>query len=209
MLKHSDVWTAIDALARKKGLSASGLAKKAGLDATTFNRSKRTTRDGKLRWPSTESIAKILDATDTTVGEFLSEIIRTEGSIGRAIPIIGYAQAGQEGFFDDAGYPVGAGWDEVPFPDIGDPNAYALEISGDSMLPFYRPGDIVVVSPNASVRRGDRVVAKTRDGEVMVKQLVRRTSKRVELESFNPAFPLRTLEPRELAWLSRIVWASQ
>ncbi len=209
MLKHSDVWNAIDALARRNGLSPSGLAKRAGLDATTFNKSKRVTRDGKLRWPSTESISKVLDATGSTVADFLNDIIQAEGGGVRRIPIIGYAQAGQQGFFDDAGYPVGSGWDEVPFPDVGDPNAYALEISGDSMEPFYRAGDIVIVSPNASVRRGDRVVVKTRTGEVMAKQLVRRTARKVELESFNPAYPPVTLEPREIVWTSRIMWASQ
>ena len=68
-----------------------------------------------------------------------------------------YAQAGRDGFFDDAGYPTGTGWDAIDFPNVGDPNAYALEISGDSMEPVYRDGDIIIVSPAANVRRGDRV----------------------------------------------------
>ena len=48
MLKHTDIWRAIDRLAAQHGLSASGLARRAGLDPTTFNKSKRTTNDGKL-----------------------------------------------------------------------------------------------------------------------------------------------------------------
>ena len=62
-MKHEDVWRAIDTLAAEHGLSASGLAKRSGLDATTFNPSKRTMPDGRARWPSTESVAKVLDAT--------------------------------------------------------------------------------------------------------------------------------------------------
>ena len=64
MLSHSAIWDAIDALARRHGLTTSGLAKIAGLDPTAFNPSKRVSKDGRGRWPSTESIAKILEATN-------------------------------------------------------------------------------------------------------------------------------------------------
>ena len=69
-LTHDWIWQAIDALASRKDLSASALAKLAGLDATAFNRSKRFTPEGRPRWPSTESIAKILEVTGTTLDEF-------------------------------------------------------------------------------------------------------------------------------------------
>ena len=72
MLTHKAIWRGIDLLAAKNRLSASGLAKRAGLDPTTFNKSKRTTKQGKPRWPSTESLSKILDATRTTMGEFVA-----------------------------------------------------------------------------------------------------------------------------------------
>ena len=210
MLKHADIWQAIDRLAAQNGLSASGLARRAGLDPTTFNKSKRTTTEGKLRWPSTESISKVLEATASSFSDFVSLVDneRITGATQR-IPVIGYAQAGAQGFFDDAGYPVGSGWDELQFPHVGDPQAYALEITGDSMEPVYRDGDIIIVSPSASLRRGDRVVVKTTGGEVMAKQLLRSTANRIELQSINPAHPLRTLSPTEITWMARIVWASQ
>lgn len=210
MLKHADIWRAIDRLAQTHGLSASGLARKAGLDPTTFNRSKRTSTDGKLRWPSTESIAKILEATGSSFAEFvgLTSETPTRAQMQR-IPVIGYAQAGSAGFFDDAGYPVGSGWDELAFPHIGDPHAYALEVSGDSMDPVYRDGDIIVVSPSTSIRRGDRVVVRTRAGEVMAKLLARQTATRIELQSINPLHEGRMLAMEEIAWMARIIWASQ
>src|SRR5262249_30282363 len=130
MLTHSQIWGAIDALASRNGLSPSGLAKLAGLDPTTFNKSKRAS-DGKLRWPSTESIAKALAATGSTLDEFVM-LVGAKGK-GRAkiVPLIGLAQAGSNGFFDDAGFPVGTGWEEIGFPDLADEHAYALEITGD------------------------------------------------------------------------------
>lgn len=191
-------------------MSASGLARRAGLDPTTFNKSKRTTREGKLRWPSTESIAKILDATGATLGEFLS--YTAEGGQAAAVhnfPVVGFAQAGAEGYFDDAGYPSGAGWDEIPFPDVGDPHAYALEISGDSMEPVYRDGDIIIVSPQSTIRRGDRIVLKTTAGEVMAKVLRRHTARKYELLSFNPTHEDRVVPVEEVDWVARILWASQ
>ena len=211
MLKHGDIWRAIDRLAQTKGLSASGLAKSAGLDPTTFNRSKRSNDDGKLRWPSTESIAKVLEATGISLGEFVSLIgeAQTRGGVVQRVPVIGYAQAGDSGYFDDAGYPVGSGWDELLFPNVGDPHAYALEVSGDSMEPVYRDGDRIIVSPVASVRRGDRVVVKTRAGEVLAKQLIRETATRIELKSVNIAHPDRTIPKDDVAWMARIIWASQ
>ncbi len=209
MLTHSQIWAAVDGLAARYGLSPSALARKAGLDATTFNKSKRQTADGRLRWPSTESIAKILDATNASLDEFMSMITARRSESRNTVPLIGMAQAGVGGFFDDAGFPAGAGWEEIAFPDVQDENAYALEISGDSMLPLFREGDIVIVSPNASVRRGDRVVVKTMEGEILAKELKRQTAKTIELQSLNPDHPDRTFEMKKVDWIARIIWSSQ
>ena len=209
MLSHAQVWAAIDQLAQKYGMTPSGLARKGGLDATTFNKSKRQTPDGRQRWPSTESIAKILEATGAGVEEFMASLASGPEGAKRRVPLIGMAQAGAGGFFDDGGFPTGAGWDEVAFPELPDPNAYALEISGESMLPLYRDGDIIIVSPNASVRRGDRVVLKTLEGEVLAKELKRRTENVVELKSLNTEHEDRTIPADHIAWLARIIWSSQ
>lgn len=207
-LTHAQIWTALDRLAARAKLSPSGLAKRAGLDPTTFNRSKRVTPEGRPRWPSTESIAKALAATGTSVETFVSLITESAGK-AQAVPLIGFAEAGTGGYFDDGGFPVGKGWDEIAFPAINDEHAYALEISGDSMLPAYRDGDVIIVSPAAPIRRGDRVVVRTKSGEVMAKELKRQTNKVVELKSLNNDHPDRTLPLDEVLWMARIVWASQ
>lgn len=208
-LTHPQVWNAIDRLAARYGYSASGLAKKAGLDPTSFNKSKRVTPEGRPRWPSTESIAKILHATGAGIEEYMSLLQRKPKRMARPVPLIGFAEAGSGGFFDDGGFPVGSGWDEIAFPDVDDENAYALEVSGNSMEPLYRKGDFIVVSPNAKVRPGDRVVVKTRSGEVLAKELKKRNSKSVELRSLNPAHKDRVLPASDVLWIARIMWAKQ
>jgi len=212
MLTHAQVWTAIDALASRYGLTPSALAKKAGLDATTFNKSKRKTGEGRPRWPSTESIAKILQATGASLDEFMQLVMAVEGvpkAGQKRVPLIGMAQAGSGGYFDDGGFPTGSGWDEITFPNVVDENAYALEIAGDSMLPVFRDGDIVIVSPVAPVRRGDRVVVKTRKGEVLAKELRRHTARTIDLKSLNADHEDRQFDENEIEWMARIMWSSQ
>jgi phage repressor protein C with HTH and peptisase S24 domain len=208
MLTHAQIWLAIDRLAARAELSPSGLAKKAGLDPTTFNKSKRITPDGRARWPSTESVAKSLAATGATLDQFVDLISDQVRPPAAAVPLIGFGEASADGYFDDGGFPAGKGWDEIPFPAIEDQHVYALEVAGDALLPTYRDGTIIIVSPAAPVRRGDRVVVKTRTGEVFAKELKRKTAKTLELKSLNSEGD-RTLATEEALWVARIVWASQ
>ena len=75
--------------------------------------------------------------------------------------------------------------------------------------PTYRDGDVILVSPGTPIRKGDRVVVKTKAGEVMVKALKRRTAKTLELAALDASQGDRTLAAVEVAWIARIVWASQ
>ncbi len=231
MFSHRSIWEAIDALANRHGMSVSGLARLAGLDATAFNPSKRISKDGRERWPSTESISKILQATHEDFDRFMSDDIQftqmdnlvdnlgagfespSSSGQGHSVPLLGFAQAGAGGFFDSAGFPVGQGWEEVSFPGGGrnadHDNIYALEVTGDSMAPAYRDGDILIVSPGEQLRRGDRVVLRTVDGEVTAKILHRQTDQNVELRSLNPEHGPRTIAMSDVDWIARILWASQ
>jgi len=205
-MRHKDIWLGIDRLAQRNGMTVSKLARLAGLDATTFNKSKRVSGDGRERWPSSESIARVLNAVGTDFDEFANLIT---GRRGENAPLIGFAQAGADGFFDDSGFPVGEGWEQVRFPGLAQETVYALEISGDSMEPAYRAGDRIIVAPDAEVRKGDRVVVKTRSGEVMAKVLSRKTKQKVELSSLNPEHDPRALDAKDIDWMARILWVSQ
>ncbi len=210
-LSHTEIWTAIDALAKRFDMSPSAMAKMAGLDPTSFNRSKRMSTDAEARprWPSTESLAKVLEATGVGFSEFAALTESAKRPAPRGLPLLGFAQAGSDGFFDDAGFPAGQGWDEIAFPGLQEEGVYALEISGDSMTPVFRDGDRILVSPSIEPRRGDRVVVKTHAGEVMAKELSRVTAKTIELLSLNRDYADRVLDRGEVAWIARILWASQ
>jgi len=211
MFTNKQVWHAIDLLAEHKKLSLAGLARVAGLDVTIFNFSKRLTDIGNPRWPSTRSLSKVLMATGTPIEVFVGFMNQSSGykTEGPTIPLIGMAKAGAGGYFDDAGFPVGGGWEEISLPKVDDGNAYALEVSGDSMEPVYRQGDILIVSPNANCRAGDRVVAKTFAGQVLFKILKRQTAKTIELSSLNPDHEDLTFQLDEMDWVARVLWVSQ
>ncbi|MBR0708037.1 S24 family peptidase [Bradyrhizobium liaoningense] len=208
MLTHDQIWVALDRLAARAGLSPSGLAKRAGLDPTTFNRSKRVTSDGRERWPSTESIAKALAATGDSIDTF-ARLVDDEAGDGRSVPLLGLALAGASGAFDESGLPSGKGWTEVALPIPEDSQTFALAIAGDTLAPTYRDGDVILVSPGAPIRKGDRVVVKTRAGELTIATLKRRTAKALELQPLDASQGERAMATGEVAWVARIVWASQ
>lgn len=208
MLSHDQIWGALDRLAAHAGLSPSGLAKRAGLDPTTFNKSKRVTSDGRERWPSTESIAKALAAAGSSLDTFV-KLIDDDSGDSRTVPLLGFALAGVAGSFDEAGLPSGKGWTETALPTAEDDNIFALEISGDALAPTYRAGDIILVSPGTPIRKGDRVVMKTKAGEVTIATLKRRTAKTLDLQPLDAGKTDRTLAIDDVAWIARIVWARQ
>ena len=211
MLSHKQVWNAIDVIAERYGFSASGLAKKSGLDPTSFNPSKRNGPDGRPRWPTMESVSRLLQASGASMEEFSELLTGRKGQPPKRkqIPLMGFAKAGKGGFFDDSGFPAGNGWDEIEVPGVTDQNAYALEITGDSMMPVYREGDTIIISPAATTRKGDRVVVRTVDGQVMAKVMQRQTSKTLELASFNPSHATKVMDMKDVDWIARIMWASQ
>jgi phage repressor protein C with HTH and peptisase S24 domain len=96
MLTHGQVWGALDRLAERAGLSPSGLARRAGLDPTTFNKSKRITPDGRERWPSTESLAKALAATGSSIDTFV-QLIGDHGRDVQPVPLPALSEALRRG----------------------------------------------------------------------------------------------------------------
>ena len=204
MLTHEGIWTAIDRLAAKHGLSPSALARRSGLDPTAFNKSKRCASNGKTRWPSTESIAKILDATETRMVDFVA-LIHAESAMPSSLRCSPTSRvSGRD--FDEHGRPCGDEWEEVSFPAAGDPLAFALEITDDSMRPAFRSGDFVIVCPSAECRRGDRVALCTDDDLIRIAELVRRTSRRVTLKPFGDDRDETVIDRKRVRWLYRVAW---
>lgn len=210
MLRHKDIWDAIDRLAEKNGFSASGLAIRSGLSSTTFNPSKRML-DGRKRWPSTESIASILQATDTDLDEFIEMVMSGggEGPSRKRLPLIRIKDMGKGRVFDDSGQPMGKAWDEIPFPGLTDPRAFMLEIDTKNLEPFYREGDRIVISPVAKPRRGDRIALRMKKGNVVIATLIRETASQIEIETLNESSKPVFIPAEDTEWMHRIIWASQ
>ena len=209
-LTHARLWKAIDGLARREGLSAAALARRAGLDATSFNPSKRFGPGDppRPRWPSTESLTRILEATGVSLGEF-ADLARDAPERPATVPMLGLAQAGQDGFFDDAGLPIGDGWEQTELPRPRE-TLLSLRITGDSMAPVYREGDRIIVDREASdIRKGDRVVVRTTGGETLAKEVAGLTAQALSLASINPAYEPRTVPRKDIVWMGRILWVSQ
>ncbi|MET4683155.1 S24 family peptidase [Brevundimonas faecalis] len=209
-LSHAKLWKALDALAQHQGTSPSGLARRAGLDATSFNPSKRFGPGDppRPRWPSTESLTRVLETTGLSLAAFAA-LADDAPPAPNAIPLLGLAQAGSDGFFDDAGLPLAEGWEQTQLPRPKD-SLFSLEIAGDSMAPLYRQGDKVIVDlESTQVRKGDRVVVRTVGGETMAKEIAALTPRQVVLASINPAYPPRTLPRADIRWMARILWVSQ
>ena len=208
MFTHDDIWRGIDRLAAHAQTSPSGLARKAGLDATTFNPSKRFSRDGsKPRWPSTESLAKALSAAHMDFSGFAALI--AGGTATPSIETRALAESGRADAFDASGRPSGEGWTRIAFPGLTLEGAFALIVEGDAMEPVYRAGDRLVVTPDHPPRRGDRVVVRQRSGHIQAWQLGESGVQTVSLISLNPMRPDIVLPLTEIDWLARIAWASQ
>lgn len=207
MLTHPQIWAAIDALAERAGLTPSGLARRAGLDPTAFNRSKRATADGHLRWPSTESIAKVLTATGVSLDDFMALVGPSSARPARMIPLLTLDRAGAPGAFDGEGEPAGPDWDACALPGSDDATLFALEVTNGAYEPLYREGDVLIVAPRAPVRRGDRIMVRLHGGEVRLGILRRRTARLVEWSDFAGIAVAQAAE--EVAFVARIIWASQ
>lgn len=208
MLTHDQIWSAIDALAAKYGMSSSGLSRSAGLDPTTFNKSKRLTPDGRQRWPSTESIAKILKVTGASLDDFVALVADSRGG-ERRMRLIRSSEAARPGSFGPAGEPAGGDWDDLVLAGVGEAAGFALEVEADVASPLYREGSIVIALPGAPTRRGDRILARRKSGALLIGEIRRETADSIELVHCGPADETVTCPRAELAFTARIHWVSQ
>jgi phage repressor protein C with HTH and peptisase S24 domain len=215
ILTHAWIWSAIDSLAERHELSPSALARRAGLDPTTFNPSKRITADGNPRWPSTASLSKILEATSTTLDEFASlhalrptetKFIRLLDSTDdpRAAPILAEIRDTRV-----SNWPLEAERRHGPrsAPRIHSP--FGLAVADDSLEPVYSRGNTLIVSIGAATRSGDKVVLKQRDGQPSARLFLGETSDEVVVGSLVREGRVAHLDRGSIDWMGRIVWVRQ
>ncbi len=212
MLTHSQIWAAIDALALRFDLSPSGLAKKAGLDPTSFNKSKRKTSDGKERWPSTESLSKILQATQVSFSDFAQIIVNasTSNSKSAHIGIIPSVTGADNihGFYEGKKNPFLGNMPGTPLPGEGNEGHFILELDNDDMEPHYRKGDKLILSSMVSVATGDRAFICLKDGNSFIAIIEKLTEKKVEVRKLDYENSRQSFNLKDVSSISRILWVS-
>jgi phage repressor protein C with HTH and peptisase S24 domain len=212
ILTHAWIWNAIDALARHKELSPSGLARLAGLDPTAFNPSKRFTPEGRPRWPSTESISKILAATGFTLDEFTALAAETERArqapMPANVPLIGQITNATVGGWNSYGTPPAEGLDAHAKLVVGGGGPFAIEVADASLEPVYRCGLTLVAASNAIANAGDRILIKPQGALAVPRLLVGKTTRRVELVSIRGDGDPVELDRSRVDWIARIIWSS-
>ena len=215
-MKHEDLWRALDTLAAEKGLSPSGLARAAGLDPTTFNRSKRRTRAG-LRWPSTESLSRVLQATGASLEAFTALVggarALTTGRHHRGglrhLPVLPLSRLGEADLFDEAGHPRREGWERIEVPQPAELHDYAVGIDSARFEPAFREGGTLVVSPEAPLRPGDRALLHGDPvGPVSIVLVTVGNGARFRLQPFDTATKSLPMDRPDIHKMHRIVWTA-
>jgi phage repressor protein C with HTH and peptisase S24 domain len=144
-----------------------------------------------------------------SLDEFVGLISERTSEAGRKLPVLGLAQATGAGHFDLRGQPLGKDWEELLFAMPTDASAYALKVTGEELAPTYRDGAILVISPASAPRGGDRVVLMTRTGEFMLAELRNAPGTSIDVRPLAASQAERALAADDVAWMARIVWASQ
>ena len=214
MITPEDVWSRLDSLAREQGLTPSGLAKAAGLDATTFNPSRRAGLDGALRWPSMGSLLRALDVLGVHLATFAAQlpggasplIPQAEGvSPTPLLPSLPLSHLGQAGLFDKGGCPTGAAWEDVEAPFGFTAPAYVVRIDTACLEPVLREGASAVVLPVLEARARDRVLLLQPGQEAVAGVLLAGAPPRLApLSAAAGGVPL-LWNTAENVWLHRIV----
>lgn len=178
-------------IAKLRGkISQRQLALKAGIEQATLSRIERGEMD--LVSPHVAKLAKALAVTpEDLIGERSNVApVRLDG---RLVPVLDYIQAGTFAgvapYFRDEEMT-----DFIPTMGGHSENTFALRVRGESMMPEFREGDIVVIDPEIAPQPEDFVVGKDQGGEATFKRYHRRGvdpntgNIRFDLVPLNPAY---------------------
>ena len=145
-------------------------------------------------------------------GELARLVERLEGNVeavsglGQRVPVINRVAAGYPTEFTDLGYPVGVADEYVFCPGIEDPNAFAIRVCGESMEPRYREGDILIISPAATVSSGDDCFVRIEaTEETTFKRVFFDPADEIRLQPLNERFPPQVLPRDQVSALYRAV----
>lgn len=200
-MKYENIWNAVDKLAEINGLSPSGLAKKAGLDATTFNKSKRVRADGNKRFPSLESLYKIVEACNISLESFYSLANNSDSASIEKISTIPYIKFSNIKSGDIAK----ENWTQIQFPD-NKHNIYAIKINSNDTP--YEENTVTVLSKNSDIRHGDMILINKKTSSIFGRFL-NRSAKSIEISKKSEKEEVEIINIEDITRIDRVLWISQ
>ena len=194
-----DMGERIARIRRSLGLSQAEVARRLEWSPPNYARIEK----GRIT-PSLKSLQAIAEALDVPLSAL------TDGeALGGEVPVVAFASAGPGVEFTDQGYPAGGGMYFLPRPpQFTDPNGFGVEVAGDSMVPKYEDGQVVMVDTRKRPVSGDYAVVGLMDGDKYVKRY-RESGGMVVLESVNPLYPPVVIDPSEVRFAYKIVWVKE
>ncbi len=194
-----DVARRIAAMRMSRGLTQAEVARRLGWSPPNYARIEKGRITPSLK--SLEAIAEVLDVPLAVLAE--------EDPLSPDVPVVAFASAGPGVEFTDQGYPAGGGMYFLPRPpNFTDPNGFGVEVSGDSMVPKYEDGQVVMVDTRKRPVSGDYAVVGLMDGDKYVKRY-REAGGVVVLESVNPLYPPIVVPPEDVRFAYKIVWVKE
>ncbi len=189
----------IEAARRARGLSQAEVSRRLGWSPSNYGRIEHGRITPSLR--SLEAIARALGVAVSSLAEAAPE--------GAQVPVIAFASAGPGVQFTDQGYPAGGGMYFIDRPaSFSDPNGFGVEVSGDSMVPKYEDGQVVLVDTRKRPASGEYAVVGLMNGDKYIKRY-REAGGMVVLESVNPLYPPVVVQPHEVRFVYKIVWVKE
>lgn len=130
--------------------------------------------------------------------------IPVSGAKWRGVVVVGKMAGGlPERIWTDGDQPVGA-TDRVGLVMSTDPQAFLCEVSEDSMVPKYMPGDFALVEPGTEPELEDDVMVRLASGETMLKRLLSRRSG-FRFGSYNSPAVL-SYDAAEVSWVYYVAY---
>jgi phage repressor protein C with HTH and peptisase S24 domain len=185
----------IKQLRLEKNLTQKELAKRSGLHWTSISSYERN-----LETPSYRTIVKLAEGLRVE-----PEALFREPDVEASIPVFNYTEGGVGIDWDDGGLPVSGAIGLIPRHEIKDPNAYALVVASEGLLPRFKSGEKIVVAPSFEAKNGQDCVVKMKTGEVRVKQVYFKEKSRVVLRSYNPAVGDEEFEEKDFVFIVPVV----
>ena len=194
-----DVAKRIERVRKSSGLSQAEVARRLCWSPSNYARIEKGRITPSLK--SLEAIAEVLEVPLST--------LTADQPLVEEVPVVAFVSAGPGVEFTDQGYPAGGGMYFLPRPpQFTDPNGFGVEVAGDSMVPKYEDGQVVMVDTRKRPVNGEYAVIGLMNGDKYVKRY-REAGGRVILESVNPLYPPIVVEPHEVRFAYKIVWVKE